>query len=740
MNKLFNKGLYKEGLKQTKLIGIIFGVIYMLMAIIIPVTTIISLSSWEDAHRSTISNILDMNTTYILSFTLFVPLIALSLFSFMNKRNGSDFYHSIPHKRETIFFSYTLSILTWVIGTMVISLLTNMVISMLGAKYIQLMYGGIFMGLFAISAAIVLVLGAVLLAMSLTGTTFSNIVTALLIIFLPRIIISSFVSGITTKALVANGETFGFIGKGNTNLVFGFMTELFNGGDINEMFRDVSAIIYTLVLGIIYLIVAGIAFKARKSEMAGTSAPNRKIQTAIRVALSFAVCIIACLAIVKTNVLDSASDTIMVIVVYIIALIIYFVYEVITSKSFKGMKKTLPGLLILVVLNILFIGGAIFGGNMILNREIKPEDVSSIYLETSKPMYGNYSAYEDIKLGKIGLESTEVKNQVTEIMSSMQEKIKTDRDTVERNMYTSMLTQNVTFKMKNGKIYHRRMLVNDYDMKGLEAIISSEDGYKDIYRNLPEDPSNIMILSSSSYLNEEDTQKVYESLREEVKEMDFAQWMYSNGKDASGYYLEEVKKSLPELAYGNSKEIYIEVRGELDSKRYSSEYVISIATPKTLKMAIDMSRKDRGEGFEKFMDEFIAGEFTEESNRRIDIYIDYTPNSKNANDATKIFNYSSLNYVNLKEEQEEAYVNLIKQIQKDYKTQIGKEIDITKPMISFAAHEFDSDGYLAEEKEVGYTMNISSETEEYMIKNQEKLYLSGNTTYVTSSGTEYRVG
>ena len=90
--KLFSKGLYLEGVKQLRLTGIIVFVIFALEAVLVPVGKVAS------SQRLNITEMrMDPLLTHpilIFTFVLVAPVLTLSLFGFLNKRNKSDFYHS----------------------------------------------------------------------------------------------------------------------------------------------------------------------------------------------------------------------------------------------------------------------------------------------------------------------------------------------------------------------------------------------------------------------------------------------------------------------------------------------------------------------------------------------------------------------------------------------------------------------------------------------------------------------
>ena len=90
MKKYFSKGLYIEGLKQLRMVGIIGLVIFVLEAVLGPVGNIIRLANVYEA--SLFVSAIDAHWILVLSFIVFAPVMVMILFGFLNKRNMSDFY------------------------------------------------------------------------------------------------------------------------------------------------------------------------------------------------------------------------------------------------------------------------------------------------------------------------------------------------------------------------------------------------------------------------------------------------------------------------------------------------------------------------------------------------------------------------------------------------------------------------------------------------------------------------
>ncbi len=100
MKNFFHGKLYVEGLKQLQLTGMIFMIIYLAQGFLVPLAYIIGDESAGDY------TLLSMNPfIWVLPF-LVVPSLVISLFKFLTARNASDFFHSLPFRREGMALSY----------------------------------------------------------------------------------------------------------------------------------------------------------------------------------------------------------------------------------------------------------------------------------------------------------------------------------------------------------------------------------------------------------------------------------------------------------------------------------------------------------------------------------------------------------------------------------------------------------------------------------------------------------
>ncbi|MCD8077950.1 MAG: hypothetical protein LUE63_06195, partial [Lachnospiraceae bacterium] len=181
--KFFDINLYRDAIRQTRVIGLLYTLILSLEAVLLPIGSVLSVQSMDYAEYTASSvGLWDMHPLVVLTFCAMAPLMTLQMFDFLTKRNASDFYHSIPQTRTCLFVSFTAADLTW-------SLLAQW-----GTTILAMAVHGCFPAYFSVavrstltisvqsSAGILFVVGAALLAGTRTGTYFTNFVVTLLII------------------------------------------------------------------------------------------------------------------------------------------------------------------------------------------------------------------------------------------------------------------------------------------------------------------------------------------------------------------------------------------------------------------------------------------------------------------------------------------------------------------------------------------------------------------------------
>lgn len=543
----FDGRLYREGLRQLRVIGILGFVVMALGGILVPVGEAIDYSSRmafqiEAAGESLAAanpimlTLMRAHPLLMLGFPVLAPIMSLYLFHFLDRRNSSDFYHVIPHTRNCLFISLTAALLTWLLAILWGSTALCILTCKLLGKYLVLTQASVLSLLFTMTAASLLVAASVLLAISLTGTLFTNIVVSLLIIFLPRTILMVASTCLrSAMPYVSTAHLFPLVDISwnvITGTIFGWLD-----GTTTQVAYSYSAGIYTLVLAGIYFLFARFLFVRRKSEAAGQAAPSRKLQAVFRLAVSMTICLIPISIIFGAIMEGSISNSTLfgVAVCYLIAVLAYFIYELIATKKLRNLSAAIPGLGILAALNIVFIFGmfGIYrfteaqqpGAEEISYVRVLPEDqaiffVSSYSSEESRTDY--FSAYlEDVRL-----DSPEIKQLISERLGQT---IRYYNDRSGNGNIGSLFGSNhVSLRLvgicSGSRTIYRNIYLTEADQQALMEEYKKKEEVRTLFSNLPENDRKEVIVRSQDGLSDAAAGRIYEVMREEAAEMEFEEW------------------------------------------------------------------------------------------------------------------------------------------------------------------------------------------------------------------------
>lgn len=585
MNKFFSKAVYKETLREGRSWALIAALILGLEAVLIPVGTVINLYNMRFGVRERLTvDLMNMHPLSILSFTVIAPLLTIYLFRFLNRRDSSDFYHALPYTRTCLFVSriaavYTLSFLVlW--GTTGISMFLHTCFR----GYFKVLYANAFLLLLRYSVCVFLVVAAVSISVSVTGNIIANLAVALMIIFGPRLLLILMGHTVTSTLSIVNYEQLSGIFGNGLNQVTGLMFGMFIGFD--TVLDSISPIIYTTILGILYLIAGNWFFNKRKSEAAQQAAASSKLQLLFRVIPALVFCMIPNLSIFEYAARRDLPDPIEIYnwaVLYLIGILLYFAYELVSSGKLRNLKKAVPGVLVLLGANVCVIA-FLFGLRAgLLSYKPSAEKITSVKLcGTNFHRYDGYRADGDLLadvLGTIELEDPEIKKLVAERLDQSirfdrnrdQHYVKVEDYMGEETVQSYDLQRTVEirtgFGRKKRNIY---FLASDLDL--ISQKLKQQSGVEEAFMKLPdltEESTWIELDVDREGMNLE-LPPIYEAYREDIKDMGFSDW-YS-------YYMEECYEGNT----GNNFASIVVVQ-EHGKERKTAYLCISEKTPKARK-------------------------------------------------------------------------------------------------------------------------------------------------------------
>ncbi len=486
MSKFFSFKLYKEGLKKSRLAGITIGVLITVICAIVPLMQMLSMMNNNyppDYTPSTQIITTQFFAAPLCTILFLAPLITLSMFSFLNRRNESDFYHSIPFTRPCVFFSFLAAVLTWLTGTLIASLSLTAIL-WLCVPYTTfsitvpfLMFGAYFLALLLLTAFTAL-------AMALTGTTISNLLVFLLLFGFVRMAGGIFVLGLEEKfPLLVPALTPGKILLPDFNMPIGLLMSLIDNGQ-TTVYSNVWLWIYTAAVALLLLAAGCVVYTKRKSQMAGQSAQSRSLQHLYRTAITLPVVFFTALYLIMGD-----PEIELVLILVVVTLMVYYLYEIITTKQLKNCLSASVFLPVLLICGLLYGGGVTVAATVAENYSPDVDELESVSLYTDNIYYGRRD-YEDLMTASVEITDPDALRFVAEKLAEMKTIVKEqgvhnyqypfrryeDSTQEEQVRYAEEFTLKIT--EKSGRVCGRTFLLTQADYSKLMMLFANSKDYE----------------------------------------------------------------------------------------------------------------------------------------------------------------------------------------------------------------------------------------------------------------------
>ncbi len=514
---VFDVGMYLDALKQLRYIGLSGMLLLCLEAVLVPIGYLISLRHLDTTHLPLQTvDALEMHPLLMVCFLLLAPLMMLYLFQFLNKRPACDFYHAIPNSRVSLFLSFFAAVMTWLVAIAVFSTALSLAFFSLLHDYLSFSLAGILVMLFNTLAACLFVSSVFAIGMCVTGTLFTNVTVSLLLLFMPRLLLLVFRTTLANLLPVVSAIHFIPPLDDPYNVVTNLVCGMF-GGDPSLSFTFLPGGVYTLCLGALYTGLACWLFHKRRSETAGKAAPNRAVQTLYRLLIAMLICLFPCVMIVDAllgNYTMSSDDFFLILVFYLAAAFVYFLYELFTTRKWRNLLRSIPALGILVLMNGLFIGGVTAAYYSTLGIQPQAEDIKAVrFIDKNDHEY--FSA-----------RTATVRHEDPALFEVVADRLEYTLDLVRRSpsLYYAQENDNAVVSQQvaiylHGRTIYRNVLLTPQDVNTIAQIFGQNPTYQDAYLRLPETPS----VSVDELTNAQAT-ALYNTLREEVATLSFADW------------------------------------------------------------------------------------------------------------------------------------------------------------------------------------------------------------------------
>lgn len=388
--RVFNFRLYVEGLKRLRVIG--FGVLLLALtaAVLYPAVQLFGdvRYSWSPTVVHTVKG--EHLCQMLAFFPLVAPIFTLVMFSYLFKRKESDFYHAIPFTRTCVYTTYTASVLTWVLG---ITVLSGTVAGLLWAvnPYTTFLLRDLVMWCLCSVLCSILLCGFMTVSISLSGnlvTTLLNFFAFTVLPYMAIVLVGLLLNFNYDRTLMYMGYNHDLVdlshfggGFFEINWCMPFLLfKLIMGNNIMDKeieteLYSTSACVSTAAMALMLFILGGVFYRIRRSETAGNSASSARTQHIFRCLFTLPFAWAALLAFLS-------NDEVVCVVLCIVTLLAYCIYELISTRQLKSLIKALPRFLYVLVGCLLLIVAAETTRQMILRWEIDADEIAEVEIAT----------------------------------------------------------------------------------------------------------------------------------------------------------------------------------------------------------------------------------------------------------------------------------------------------------------------------------------------------------------------
>ena len=559
---MFSVRLYVEGLKKIRLVGIAAAITTIVLNAILPMIQIMQKGG---VYRSQSIITYPKFIPFGLVMMLFAVLMVHSMFSYLNERRDSDFYHSIPQKRICVYLSFLAAILTWIFGILAASSLVNAILWGC-APDVTYPASAPFLSVLVFFLVSAMVGAFMALAMMLTGTNVSNYLIFALFFLFVRVVGGMFVSTLA-DVLPIFDVNYSFWRVFGLEFFLPYATFVaVLGGEVSAI--TTSLVLYSIGVTVGLYALAGFCYVRRRSEMAAKSAPNSVLQHVYRCAVTYPFLLILAML----GIMDGLDfDTLLIWIA--ISLLVYVIFELVTTKKIKGALKALPLFLIPVAMTFVFTFAVYGTRDVVLNSTPDADDIQSIGIYSG---YYDTSSYNDLLVDEIMIDDPAAKALVEDVLRYATKAI--EEGFYNRSDYYkghNVSRVNLAIKLNSGRVIGRQVKMKTTDLELLQNYFMKTPAYREASLSLPDEKGigSISIADAGSF-DEKDVDRIWESFIAEYKQL-----------------TDKEKQTLLNYpyAYSSSPLTQIVVVGTYRHEAYRTVYPISVAyTPKTAQLYLEL--------------------------------------------------------------------------------------------------------------------------------------------------------
>ena len=541
LTKYFNFNYLKENIKKSK------GVL-LLLILVVPFFTILTLAlMYNNKNNIELLNMKNIIFVNLIGMYIIPIGISFSLFGYIYKKSSVDFINSMPINRKSIFITNSIAGILIITIIQLLTMLGIFVTSMAKTN-LEIIPLSIIDSCFMMWIAYIFVFFITNLAMTLSGTNFTQIVLTILFVFLVPFVtqmgMAIFNDSYVEERLNSN-STYDSVIVVNEEKHYILPYDVISKG--NYEYSNIT-LIKMIIIGIIAFLLGIYLFQKRKMENIDESFANEKIHLVVKSLTIFP-------AILLLNVID-AESTFNILAVGII-IVYYFVYDYIVRKKIKFVKSIFALLFILIISQGIVFGMKTFPGTNI-REKLNKENIKEISIDYE---YTNTS----------GSEVYTNNEEAINLIFDSAEKVNNEWEKTQgENLMTTAIS--LKGKGKDRKKYDFNISIMTDDFYKLFDILEKDEDYVDRVKKEYMSNGYISVGRNTTTHFIDDSERVQEEINKELEKRKLIEIFYINSENYSlnidKYYYKDHKLTYKRMPVNINENILKEI-ADFENERTS---------------------------------------------------------------------------------------------------------------------------------------------------------------------------
>lgn len=510
--------------------------------------------------------------------------LGLCAFSFLFRRNASDFFHSLPYSRHCLFLGCSLAAASYVLAGILFCLgLSGLLLLLKGVAFMPSQLPVL---AFQYGAGALLVLGCTLVGISLTGLRSTALLLGFVLLLAPRALAALYAWLLEDAFPLLEPASLSFFLSAAPNLPAALLLDIlrwflgYGGSSPAQLLSQPLYGLYTLFLALIAYAGALFAFRWRPSETAGVAAPNRPLRGLLRCLPSLPFFVLAGVFTAQLA-LNSLSSTGFasaggLFLLLSLGLVAYVCTGLMLDRSLRGLPRTLAVLPLAFLLSFGLGAGALLQGNAWKQADFSPQRLQGVRFLSSE---GVSKTYAD-------LFRNELWYQEPELLSLVSGAIDRQRQSPNQGAYS----QEVELTLQGGRRLRLQLLLSEEERQSLDALLMENEAYLSAGQQLPLQEEILSLRCDE--LEQGRAAELWQTLRQELSDLPAAAptqaqnlSLYSTAQAGSeralGPFLLYRQSSLRPLGR-------LSLEGYRGLDFFSSSYVLSVQTPRSSQQYLEL--------------------------------------------------------------------------------------------------------------------------------------------------------